>query len=123
MHLGSITTAVRRSRALSTAVCTAIEQLEARRFLSVTTNPNQWSVFTQDTSKGQKIYVSSSQGNDSNSGLDFNNPVKTLSHAKALMRDGHPDWLLLRRGDTWNEPIGVWTKSGVSQQDPMVISY
>src|SRR2546423_10095480 len=123
MHPGSTTTEIRRSRALSKAIGNALEELEARRFLTVVTNPNQWSQFTQDPGKGEKIYVSNSEGSDSNSGLDFNNPVKTLSHAKALMRDGHSDWLLLLRGDTWNEPIGVWTKSGVSKQDPMVISY
>src|SRR4051794_13858223 len=123
MHPGSTTTVSRRSRVLSKAIGNAIEELEARRFLSVTTNPNQWSTFTQNASTGQKIFVSKSEGDDSNSGLDFNHPVRTLSHAKALMRDGHPDWMLLKRGDQWEEPIGVWTKSGVSKQDPMIISY
>jgi hypothetical protein len=102
-----------------------IEELETRRFLSVVTLPNQWSVFTQDTSNGRKIYVDNTAGvgSDSNSGLDPDHPVATLAKAKSLMRDGHPDWMLLKRGDTWNEPIGVWTKSGSSQQNPMIISY
>src|SRR4051794_17955489 len=88
MHPGSVTTASRRVRTLSKAVACSIEQLESRQMLTVTTLPNQWSTFSQDASKGTKIYVSSSEGDDNNSGLDPDSPVATLAHAKSLMHSG-----------------------------------
>lgn len=69
------------------------------------------------------VYVSSSQGNDSNTGLSTSKPVKTLSKARSLVRDGNPDWILLRRGDTWtDERIGTFI-NGKSPTEPAVISY
>src|SRR6185436_17704934 len=56
-------------------------------------------------------------------GLSASSPVKTIEYAKKLLRDGMPDWLLLRRGDSWSgEGLGSWTKSGRSAQEPMLIS-
>jgi len=69
----------------------------------------------------RQIHVSSSYGNDSNSGAR-RNPVKSLAAGIALLRHGYPDWLLLRRGDIWNEPLGQWKKSGRSVVEPMVIT-
>src|SRR5262249_11883968 len=41
-----------------------------------------------------------------------------------LLRQGYPDWLLLKRGDTWFESLGNssgnWEKSGRSLAEPMV---
>lgn len=71
------------------------------------------------------IYVSSSQGNDSNSGLTPQTPVKSIGAGYSKLRDGYPDWLMLRRGDTWvNEGFGsnVWSKSGRSEAEPMRLS-
>ena len=37
------------------------------------------------------------------------------------MRNGSGDEMLLRRGDTWHESLGTWTKSGRSASEPIVI--
>lgn len=50
----------------------------------------------------QTIYVSSSQGSDSNDGLSEAKAVKTLAKGYALLAPGRSD-LLLKRGDTWLE--------------------
>lgn len=69
------------------------------------------------------IYVSSSIGRDTNDGLSQATPVKTLAKGKSLLRNGQPDWLLLRKGDTWtNEAIGQVCTSGRSATEPMLIS-
>ncbi|HEX7009389.1 MAG TPA: right-handed parallel beta-helix repeat-containing protein, partial [Phycisphaeraceae bacterium] len=68
------------------------------------------------------IYVSSSQGDDDNDGLTENRPVRTLAKAYSLLRSGSPDWMLLKRGDTFDGGFPQWTKSGRSQDAPMVIS-
>ncbi|MBN2717771.1 MAG: hypothetical protein JXX14_18120 [Deltaproteobacteria bacterium] len=68
------------------------------------------------------IYVSASQGKDSNDGLSPNTPVQTLAHGASLMRDGANDFLLLRRGDTWRgESLGRFF-SGQDADHPLVIS-
>lgn len=68
------------------------------------------------------VYVSSSMGDDTNSGLFANLPVRTLAKAYTLMRDGYPDHMLLLRGDIWeNENFGRWKLSGRSKDEPMVI--
>ena len=85
-------------------------------------NAEGWTVF-QSSSDTRKVYVSSSAGDDANSGLSPDQPVATLSRAKSLMRDGYPDWMLLRRGDTWtNQSLGRWTLRGRSIEEPMRIS-
>ncbi|RNC80520.1 MAG: right-handed parallel beta-helix repeat-containing protein [Phycisphaera sp.] len=68
------------------------------------------------------IYVSSSQGNDSNDGRSQNRPVRTIQKAYDLIRDGKPDWVSLRRGDTFYESLPNWKKSGRSKSEPMVIT-
>ena len=68
-----------------------------------------------------KIYVSSA-GNDSSSGLSESQAKKTLAAGYSLLRDGKPDWLYLRRGDTWSERFSDWKKSGRSSSEPMVVS-
>lgn len=76
----------------------------------------------------QVIYVSSSDGHDLNDGLSPRSPVKTVTAGYDLLRDGYPDWLLLKRGDTWvEEPFGRlaggdWRKSGRSAAEPMVVN-
>ena len=68
------------------------------------------------------VYVSSSTGNDRNDGRTPAAPKRTIAAAKAALRDRSPDWLLLLRGDTWDEALGQWTKSGRSPQEPMVVA-
>ncbi|HEX9060629.1 MAG TPA: X2-like carbohydrate binding domain-containing protein, partial [Clostridia bacterium] len=71
----------------------------------------------------RKIYVSSSQGNDSNSGLSEESPVKTIQAGISKLREGYPDWLLLKKGDVWkNESFGFWNKSGRSSNEMMVLA-
>jgi hypothetical protein len=64
------------------------------------------------------IYVSSS-GSNSNPGT-IGSPVQTISYGYSLLRDGHPDQLLLKRGDTFTENI-TWTKSSGSTSSYMVL--
>jgi len=68
------------------------------------------------------IYVSSSAGNDANDGLTPQTPVQTLNRGARLVRDGRPDWLLLKAGDVWNgQSFDGFTASGAGADRPMVI--
>lgn len=68
------------------------------------------------------VYVSSSSGDDANGGLTPETPVKSITRGKNLLRDGSPDWLLLKIGDQWQEGLGKWEKSGRSPEEPMVVT-
>jgi hypothetical protein len=83
------------------------------------TNQDNGSFWTQFTpsSDTRLIFVSSSEGDDSNNGLTPATPVKTLSRAESLLRDGFPDWMLLKRGDTWDHMLPFWSKSGRSETE------
>ncbi|MFO7955955.1 MAG: right-handed parallel beta-helix repeat-containing protein [Candidatus Brocadiia bacterium] len=51
-------------------------------------------------------------------------PLKTLEKGMSLLRHEYPDWLLLRRGDVWQEGLGGWfnyDRGGRSATEPMVI--
>ena len=52
------------------------------------------------------IYVSAS-GNNNNNGLSANSPVKSLSKAMQLVRKNSQDWIVLKRGETFNDGLGV----------------
>jgi hypothetical protein len=110
------------ARQLSFAVSQALfQRLEDRRLMSVSLDSNGWTVVGA-SSDTQKIYVSNSTGDDGNDG-SISSPVKSISKAKSMMRDGKPDWMLLKAGDTWtNETFGSWTKSGRATDEPMLIS-
>ncbi|MBK9386734.1 MAG: right-handed parallel beta-helix repeat-containing protein [Planctomycetes bacterium] len=82
---------------------------------------NGWTRFVESHDT-RKVYVSESHGNDANDGLSEATPKRTIAAGKALMRQGYPDWLLLRRGDTWYEAIGQWTKGGRSPHEPILVS-
>ncbi|HSV13481.1 MAG TPA: hypothetical protein VLI90_04435, partial [Tepidisphaeraceae bacterium] len=96
------------------------EPLEDRLLLSVSQDANGWSVVTP-SADSQLIYVSSSLGNNSNNGLTPSSPVKTFAKAQSLMRNGFPDQLLLRRGDTFVDYFTNWSKSGRSANEPILI--
>ena len=70
----------------------------------------------------QEIYVSSSTGDDRNNGRSQAQAKRTLAAGVRLLRDQKPDWLYLRRGDTWEESFPDWRKSGRSATEPMVVS-
>lgn len=74
-----------------------------------------------ETGETIKIYVSFSTGNDSNDGT-INNPVKTLHEATERLRSGKPDWILLKRGDTWAETLGLY-KTGDSNNTIVITTY
>jgi hypothetical protein len=85
-------------------------------------DPNGWTVFTPSADT-RTIYVSSSTGNDLNSGLFASVPVKTIAMGLSLLRNGYPDWLLLKKGDTWtDERFGFLALSGRSATEPMLFS-
>lgn len=79
-----------------------------------------WTTFTpsEDT---RLIFVSSSDGHDSNSGFNPSSPVRTLARGYELLREGKPDWLLLRRGDVWVESFPNWAKSGRGEDEKLVV--
>lgn len=57
------------------------------------------------------VYVSSSDGHDSNVTTLCSTPqtaCATLAAGKSLIRRSYPDWLLLKRGDVWNESFDQW---------------
>lgn len=71
---------------------------------------------------GRRIYVSASSGDDKNNGASPSLAVRTLRHANTLVRDGHSDFMLLRRGDVFrNETLGKF-KSGESKTRPLVVA-
>jgi len=82
---------------------------------------NGWTTF-DPSSDTRIVYVSASQGDDENDGLSPEAPVKTIEAGMALLRSGYPDWLLLRRGDVWEEAIGWSDRSGRSAEERMVIA-
>ena len=85
------------------------------------TDANGWTVFTPSADT-HKIYVSNSIGSDANDGLSESTPVKTLAMGLSLIRDGSPDWLLLKAGDTWTGEAFDSVPSGRSAAEPMLIS-
>jgi hypothetical protein len=70
------------------------------------------------------VYVSSSEGDDGTA--EVGNPAlpfETIAEAKNHLRDGFPDWLLLKRGDTWYESLGGWGGlNGRSAAEPIVVA-
>jgi hypothetical protein len=89
--------------------------------LAIDRNAEGWSVLEPSVDT-RIIFVSSSEGSDHNSGLTPSKPVRTLERAEELVRDGYPDWVLLKRGDTWNEGFGSWALSGRSDDERVLIS-
>ncbi len=105
-----------------------------------------WTVFTEHADT-RKIYVAQSSGGglDTQCGYaptanpltcpgESHSPGHSGPHgpkqnlggnngAIALLRDGHPDWMLLRRGDTWTgQSFYGWFKSGADASNKMVIN-
>jgi outer membrane biosynthesis protein TonB len=78
-----------------------------------------WTTFTKSADT-RVIYVSTS-GDDNNDGLSQQKPVRTIQRGFALARNGMPDWVLLRAGDTFNTSNIQWTKSGRSANEPMLL--
>jgi len=79
-----------------------------------------WTVFTESADT-KKYYVSNS-GSDSNDGLTTSTPFLTFAKARSLFRANMPDWVYLKRGDTFTEEI-TFSSSGKSDAEPKLISY
>jgi hypothetical protein len=67
------------------------------------------------------IYVSNSEGSNGYDGRSPDTPVQTIARGRHMLRDGHGDWLMLKRGDTFPSGLGEWFKSGASEQNPMIV--
>lgn len=97
-----------------------------------------WSILTP-SSDSRLIYVSSSDGDDAtaqtylpgdsevgsdpfNPGVDIK-PYAGIDSALAQARDGYPDYILLKRGDTWVRTQGIGMKGGRSVDERAVLSY
>jgi hypothetical protein len=83
-----------------------------------------WTVFTPSVDT-RTVYVSSSTGNDANNGLSSAAPKRTIAGGKTLLRNGFPDWLLLKCGDTWDESLntsGEFRLNGRSLTERMLVS-
>lgn len=80
-----------------------------------------WTELTP-SADSRRVFVSSSGGDDFHDGLSEGTAKRSLAAAIPLLRHGHPDWLLLKRGDTWRESLGHWKRSGRSASEPMVVT-
>jgi len=94
-----------------------------------------WTILTP-SNDSRLIYVSSSDGDDAQGQiystedvLDPVNPVgvhafKSIVKAMRLLRDGYPDWLLLKKGDEWviNYSVEVKGIGGRSMNEPRVFT-
>lgn len=69
------------------------------------------------------IYVSSSEGSDTNTCLAPSAPCKSVGAALEKMRSGYPDHVYLKRGDAWRGESISRVASGRSAQEPAVVSY
>lgn len=68
------------------------------------------------------VFVSSSEGDDRNSGRSPAKAVRSIARAKDLMRDNSADWMLLKEGDVWETGFGTWRISGRSVDERVVIA-
>lgn len=109
-----------RTASFPRACAPSLESLEGRALFSVSLDANGFTVVAPEPGS-RVVYVSSSLGDDANDGLSPTAPVKSLGHAKSLLRTGAPDQMLLARGDVWQETLGDWNKGGRSAQEPMLI--
>lgn len=79
-----------------------------------------WTIL-EPSPEANVIYVSSSEGNDDNTGESPESPIKTLVKAYSMLRDGVGDWIRLKTGDQWDERLN-WKKSGASWESPTVLT-
>lgn len=93
-----------------------------------------WTIITPSTDS-RLIYVSSSEGDDNKATFYTKDKVndvfypqgivafKTIAKAMMLVRDGYPDWVLLKKGDEWIIDKALSTlSSGRSMEEPLVFT-
>jgi hypothetical protein len=109
----------------------------ASKFTLPKQDANGWSILTPSTDS-RLIYVSNG-GSDATAktytpsstevGTDPYNPTgailpyATLDAALAQARAGYPDYILLKRGDTWTRTAMIAMKAGRSAAERMVLGY
>jgi hypothetical protein len=82
---------------------------------------NGWTTFDPGVDT-RIVYVSSSGGDDVNDGSSPALAVRSLGRGADLVRDGHGDFLLLRRGDVWRDQSFGRFKSGQDAAAPLVVA-
>lgn len=87
-----------------------------------------FTVFTSSIDS-RLVYVSDSTGSNAYNGLHptyiggTSGPVSTISAGLSLLRDGYPDFICFKAGDTWvNQQVGSFSKSGRSPTERMIFS-
>lgn len=68
-----------------------------------------------------QIYVSDTDGNDSNDGLSVGLPKKTIAAGLAVMRSGQPDILYIKAGDSFSQSL-VHLPQGESAAKPNYVT-
>lgn len=88
----------------------------------------------EPSSDSRIVYVDATLGNDGTGVIytqaqapdPYNyspaNPYLTITAAIALMRDGFPDWILLKTGESWDTAIPISGVSGRSDSERFVIA-
>lgn len=80
-----------------------------------------WTVITpSDDSRVYYVSNSHPDSSDSNDGLSPERPLLTLNEAYERLRSGYPDHMLLKRGDVWQESLGI-EKGGRNSDEKMLI--
>jgi hypothetical protein len=83
----------------------------------VTTTADGWTDISP-SADSRVLYVAAS-GLDTNPGTQAA-PLKTIAAAVGKTRAGYPDWVLLKRGDTFREAIN-WGTGGRSADEPQLL--
>lgn len=78
-----------------------------------------WTEFPP-AANGNEWYVSSSTGSDTNPGTQAA-PFRTIGRGYQALRDGFPDQLRFKCGDTWNEAPPTWAKAANSTVNYMLV--
>jgi hypothetical protein len=103
--------------------------------LNLPRDSDGWTIFTP-SSDTRIMYVSIS-GNDDTGAIYYSNspevgsdpfkpvsikPFATYAAAYEHSRDGYPDWILFKRGETFNDTVGTNIRDGRSSTEPFVIA-
>lgn len=105
-------------RKASGAMSASIACLEQRVLM---TGVDGWTQL-QPSTDSRVIFVSSSEGSDLNDGLSEATPKATLAAAYSQVRNGYPDWVMLKSGDTFESPRLKLKKAGRSSQEMAVFT-
>lgn len=113
-----------------------LQAVPARAYLNLPRDSSGWTIFTP-SSDSRILYVSTS-GNNTTATVytqanhpNWSNPknpgainaYRTYAAAFAQTRDGYPDWILFKRGDTFEaEAMQTNVRNGRSATEPFLIS-